>query len=672
MEERMKVCVRIRPLFVSGINRGRETNVSSCVDKVNNEVKVIDETGENGQARQFCCKYDNVFGESIKQDELYNAVGVQSVKSFLKGYNSTIFCYGQTGSGKTHTMFGAPTMFDHKKEGIIYRAVADVFNSLPEVKKLPDHDDLRVYVSMLQIYNEQVFDLLRDPQKQCPLSVHEDETSIYVAGLSEYCVANADECLAVVASGDQRRSVRSTDFNDTSSRSHTIFQLLLERTINSEQSVVRSKLNLVDLAGSEKWNTRSYMAQAHADELTNINRSLHVLGRCIKKLSERDSRKMTKTELTASNHIPYRDSKLTRILQDSLGGTSYTTLIATISPDVSDIRESISTLRFADCAKNIMQNTRIHKESKVDHELVQRLYQQIEQLKLENEKLKRNGGRINDTHDATNTTNTFDNSSTGANTPVVNKSSTKMMQSDGQVLESANASDPLHAAVAVQTLKDVRRLSKTFFDLEIEEEEYKESLLKVIANGLSQLKSTKDTNTTTRSFAMKENQVKVPDDEDDEIQQPGTGLNKLRIRQRRGPSTPQSSPYPHSIGFKGEDHNSSGVLKPFNSNMVSIQEENHVNSATVAKRELKAAIKRLRTQRKLQAWYDEKAKKQKEEQAEVKRQEKEEAALQREKETKRRQHAAQQKKKVQKYRAKMKKMRFAMDNEITTTESFKK
>lgn len=268
----------------------------------------------------------------------------------LNGYNSTLFAYGQTGSGKTYTLFGADNEYSadyiSSSAGIIPRAIEYLFNSIPE-----DDESISIHCSMIQIYNENIYDLLRDYRLNIPLDIREDPVNgLYVNGLSEYYIRCCSDCISLINIGIMNRVVRETyylfifsNMNQESSRSHIIFQILIEKQLKDEGKVVRSKLNIVDLAGSEKWkyftvNAKKEiesvtMNQEHIQELTNINKSLSTLGRCIYALS------------THSSHVPYRESKLTRLLQESLGGNSKTKIIVTLSPSEDCIQESISSLK---------------------------------------------------------------------------------------------------------------------------------------------------------------------------------------------------------------------------------------------------------------------------------------------------------------------------------------
>jgi kinesin family protein 3/17 len=194
-------------------------------------------------------------------------------------------------------------------------------------------------------------------------------------------VRNPRECLQLLRTGEEHRTIRSTHMNEASSRSHSLFQLLVEQqrppaedaAPGTGKTLIRSKFNLVDLAGSEKWKLDEDMESAHINELTKINLSLHTLGRCIAALSSRKS---------AKGFVPFRDSKLTRLLQDSLGGNTRTRLIATLSPSPDCVEESISTLKFADRAKQVMVYARVNEQREIDPAFVEKLQRELAHLKV--------------------------------------------------------------------------------------------------------------------------------------------------------------------------------------------------------------------------------------------------------------------------------------------------
>lgn len=357
-------------------------------------------------------RYDYVLGPEAAQSDVYQQVQ-DSVSRVLEGYNSTIMAYGQTSSGKTHSMFGASsasataTSRSHRAgkppegAGVIPRAMHDLFVALEAQQSFATSDPgtkTTVYCSFVQIYNEQLYDMLRDGGRNRPLEIHEDSNrDIYVQGLSEFRVKNMEECLALLRIGEENRAIRETHMNQASSRSHSLFQVVVEQELGPQDSrrkqqqhqqqaagfqsgtvfILRAKLNLVDLAGSEKWDTTQDIADQHAQELANINLSLFTLGRCIAALCASAT-----TVCSLPAHIPYRESKLTRLIQDSLGGNTKTYIIATLSPTADCAEESISTLKFADRAKQVLAYVRPNEECpSVDHALVEKLQREVTQLR---------------------------------------------------------------------------------------------------------------------------------------------------------------------------------------------------------------------------------------------------------------------------------------------------
>ncbi|EGZ05092.1 hypothetical protein PHYSODRAFT_248580 [Phytophthora sojae] len=368
--ENIQVFIRIRPLIERENSQERCAGTHSirATDHQSIEVRTSEST--------IKCTYDAVFDHTFSQEQVYDRVR-ECTQSFLQGFNSTLFAYGQTGSGKSFTMFGAETDLSryrpglqNSQAGIIPRAIKEIFAATVQMEA---DAQATVFCSFVQIYNEQIFDLLRDTQMNAPLEIHEDrKNDIFVEGLSEYAVRSVSDCLQLLQCGEQNRAVRSTHMNQVSSRSHSVFQLLLEQR-RKDGTVLKSKFNLVDLAGSEKWNMGTEMQDHHISEMTNINLSLHTLGRCIAALSSKSTGGPT--------HVPYRDSKLTRLLQDSLGGNTKTKIIATLSPSIDCVEESISTLKFADRAKKVMVMVRVNEQREIDPAYVEKLQEELEQLR---------------------------------------------------------------------------------------------------------------------------------------------------------------------------------------------------------------------------------------------------------------------------------------------------
>ncbi|KAG3035329.1 hypothetical protein PC121_g819 [Phytophthora cactorum] len=490
--ENIQVFIRIRPLIE------RETSQERCVgshfiratDHQTIEVRTSEST--------ITCAYDAVFDHTFSQEQVYERVH-ECTQSFLEGFNSTLFAYGQTGSGKSFTMFGAETDLSryrpglqNSRAGIIPRAIKAIFAATVQKEA---EAQATVYCSFVQVYNEQIFDLFRDTQMNTPLEIHEDrKNGIFVEGLSEYAVQSVSDCLQLLQCGEQNRAVRSTHMNQVSSRSHSVFQLLLEQR-RKDGTVLKSKFNLVDLAGSEKWNMGAEMREHHISEMTNINLSLHTLGRCIASLSSKST--------GGSAHVPYRDSKLTRLLQDSLGGNTKTKIIATLSPSLDCVEESISTLKFADRAKKVMVMVRVNELREIDPEYVEKLQQELEQLRevvrllqLPNNSSGNNGEAEGDTDNNNDDhEESGDQTSAGLRARVVrlvhentelkhqNERQQKELEklrlqrsSHGNSMASSSAVDPQilqtkqHLESTVRQLKDA---SDRFFRFEIEEEELK-------------------------------------------------------------------------------------------------------------------------------------------------------------------------------------------------------
>eukprot|EP01034_Spumella_vulgaris_P022428 gene22428-28553_t len=331
------------------------------------------------------------------------------------------------GPPNSSTSGGKAGLRDAEFMGLIPRAVNEIFDL--NARSRGETIDFKVYCSFVQIYNENLFDMLRDSSMVSPLSIREDKKEIYVQGLSEYHVQSVADTLQLLKIAEENRAIRETHMNQFSSRSHSIFQIYVEQKRLAEDGgeiSYRAKFNLVDLAGSEKWNTKTHMRDAHIAEMTNINLSLHTLGKCISSLAqisilkekeaaqrEREHLKSQSSldkstsfltlppsgsatpsksgtantrpstvQTSGSIHVPYRDSKLTRLLQDSLGGNARTFLIATVSPARINTEESISTLKFADRAKQVMVSAIVNETRPVDHALVKRLQQEVETLKV--------------------------------------------------------------------------------------------------------------------------------------------------------------------------------------------------------------------------------------------------------------------------------------------------
>ncbi|XP_036791709.1 centromere-associated protein E isoform X3 [Oncorhynchus mykiss] len=362
-ESAVKVCVRVRPLIE------REETAAESAEPVKfywkADKKTIHQVDDGNLTKNF--SFDRVFSAEETTLQLYQELAKPLVVSTVEGYNGTIFAYGQTSSGKTFTMMGSSLT-----PGVIPLAMEDVFQT---IKNCPKKEFL-LRVSYLEIYNETVTDLLCDSWKRKPLEIREgNNKNVYVADLTEELVTSPEQALAWIRKGEKNRHYGKTKMNQRSSRSHTIFRMILESRDrgdsasgeNSDCAIIVSHLNLVDLAGTER-ASQTGAEGTRFKEGCNINRSLFTLGQVIKKLSDETQKGFTN----------YRDSKLTRILQNSLGGNAKTVIICTITPVT--LEETLSTLQFASAAKNMKNDPHVTEVSD-DGALLRRYRNEIVELK---------------------------------------------------------------------------------------------------------------------------------------------------------------------------------------------------------------------------------------------------------------------------------------------------
>uniref|UniRef100_A0A3Q3FIF6 Kinesin-like protein n=1 Tax=Labrus bergylta TaxID=56723 RepID=A0A3Q3FIF6_9LABR len=327
----IKVLCRFRPLNKSEITRG-----DKFIPIFQREDTVI----LGGKSYVF----DQVFPTNTTQEQVYNTCAKQIVKDVLGGYNGTIFAYGQTSSGKTHTMEG--NLHDPQGMGIIPRIAEDIFE---HIFALDENLEFHIKVSYFEIYMDKIRDLLDVTKTN--LSVHEDKYRVpYVKGCTERFVTSPEEVMDVIDEGKASRHVAVTNMNEHSSRSHSIFLINIKQENVETELKLCGKLYLVDLAGSEKVSKTGAEGSV-LDEAKNINRSLSALGNVISALAE-----------GTKSHVPYRDSKMTRILQDSLGGNCRTTMFICCSPSSYNDAETKSTLMFGQRAKTIRNTVSVNLE----------------------------------------------------------------------------------------------------------------------------------------------------------------------------------------------------------------------------------------------------------------------------------------------------------------------
>ncbi|XP_050082283.1 kinesin-like protein KIF3A [Anopheles aquasalis] len=360
--ENVRVVVRVRPMDKNELDSGCQNVIK--VDKANRSVTVVKPTANSSEPPKVYY-FDNVFGEDSTQIDLYVDTARPIVDKVLEGYNGTILAYGQTGTGKTYTMSGNAD--SPQTKGIIPNTFAHIFGHIARGK---ENQKFLVRVSYMEIYNEEVRDLLgKELNKSLEVKERAD-IGVFVKDLSGYVVHNADDLDNIMKLGNKNRVVGATKMNSESSRSHAIFSITIESSETDEagrQYVRMGKLQLVDLAGSER-QSKTQSSGLRLKEATKINLSLSVLGNVISALVD-----------GKSTHIPYRNSKLTRLLQDSLGGNSKTVMCASISPADSNYVETISTLRYACRAKSIENLAHINEEPK--DALLRHFQEEIEELK---------------------------------------------------------------------------------------------------------------------------------------------------------------------------------------------------------------------------------------------------------------------------------------------------
>ncbi|PWA71634.1 Kinesin, motor domain-containing protein [Artemisia annua] len=359
LTENVTVTVRFRPLSRREIRKGEE--IAWYAD---GETIV---RNENTSSTAYA--YDQVFGPTTTTRQVYDIAAQHVVSGAMEGVNGTIFAYGVTSSGKTHTMHG-----DQRSPGIIPLAIKDAFSIIQET---PSREYL-LRLSYLEIYNEVVNDLLNPGGQH--LRIREDSQGTFVEGIKEEVVLSPGHALSIIAAGEEQRHVGSTNFNLHSSRSHTIFTLTIESSPcgenNESEAVNLSQLNLIDLAGSE--SSKAETTGIRRKEGSYINKSLLTLGTVISKLTDE-----------RAAHIPYRDSKLTRLLQSSLSGHGRVSLICTINPSSSNSEETHNTLKFAHRAKHIeikaAQNKIIDGKSliKIYQNKIRSLKEDLEQLHID-------------------------------------------------------------------------------------------------------------------------------------------------------------------------------------------------------------------------------------------------------------------------------------------------
>ena len=359
ISEPFKVYVRIRPFLPKEYQKLRRNNSTSLITNqfqvqnnkniqilnsifiVNNKtLYVLDPKHNNPQEKKYY--FNKIFTEQEKNKDVFEQAIKPTINNVINGYNSTTLAYGVTGTGKTHTIFGDLAL-SNGEDGVAIKACEYLFNKL---NKEYFSDDYEIKVSYIEIYNENVIDLLNNENENISLMIIEDPNKgVYVHNVKEFIINNTNELKKLICQGNKRRTMAPTNQNKFSSRSHAILQLSLKRKTYNEKKnnfdIYYSKFLIVDLAGSERGGLEKGKRR---EEGANINKSLFTLGSCINILSDKNRN---------GKFIPYRDSKLTRLLKDSLGGNILTVMLVCVSPSGESYDESISSLNYANRAKKI-------------------------------------------------------------------------------------------------------------------------------------------------------------------------------------------------------------------------------------------------------------------------------------------------------------------------------
>ncbi|GET89303.1 kinesin, putative [Leishmania tarentolae] len=382
-----RVAVRVRPPLHRELHGYRPfVDVVQIVPEHPNSITLCDaldtEDGRGAVYSRQSYTFDHVHETDATQKDVYELSARPAVLSVLEGYNATLMAYGQTGTGKTYTMEG---FTNEEERGIIPRAVEDVFAYIREKRCASEDIKFLVRASYMQIYNEVISDLLEPPATACVASRsssltvrHTPQRGVYIDGLSEWIVRTPKDVYGLIAKGTALRATSATKLSELSSRSHAIFTIVVEAIEGDEANPLSyrlGKLNIVDLAGSEKIRLAGVTGQ-RLEETKNINKSLHELGNVIAALAAKSGAHGRRVQ----RHIPFRNSALTSALRDSLGGNCKTTLIACISPALESYAESLSTLMFANRAKNI-QNRAVVNEGMSQATLLRAYEQELQRLR---------------------------------------------------------------------------------------------------------------------------------------------------------------------------------------------------------------------------------------------------------------------------------------------------
>ncbi|XP_065344579.1 kinesin-like protein KIF13A isoform X4 [Cloeon dipterum] len=380
--DKIKVAVRVRPFNRRELELGSQCVIEMAEQQTILHHPITMDKIERKQPKTFAfdhcfCSIDQNDENFASQELVFDSLGSDILSNAFQGYNACIFAYGQTGSGKSYTMMGA-----QHDSGIIPRLCDKLFERIAEMQS--SELTFKVEVSYMEIYNERVHDLLDPTSNKQSLRVREHNVlGPYVDGLSQLAVTSYEDIAALMTEGNKSRTVAATNMNSESSRSHAVFSVVLTQTLTDLKSGVSgekvSRMSLVDLAGSER-AVKTGAVGERLKEGSNINKSLTTLGLVISKLADQaGGGGGSSGKSNRDKFVPYRDSVLTWLLKDNLGGNSKTVMVATISPAADNFEETLSTLRYADRAKRIVNHAVVNEDPNA--RIIRELRAEVEALK---------------------------------------------------------------------------------------------------------------------------------------------------------------------------------------------------------------------------------------------------------------------------------------------------
>ena len=530
------VCVRCRPLSSLEYQLSAYETIRIMDDKMVILMDPIEYNGPNtifkNRSREQTYAFDFAFDKNSTQTTVFEKSTKFLIEGVVNGYNATVFAYGATGAGKTYTMLGKES-----NPGIMPLTLTELFN---KVKQFKNEREYKLKFWYLEIYNENIRDLLRfmNQSNSNSNNINEENESldlredpikgIVVSGITEINVNNSNDMLKILKRGNRNRTQEATGANETSSRSHAILQVAIEykdKNSGIDFEVKYSKLSLIDLAGSERASATQNRG-IRLIEGANINRSLLTLGNCINALCDAMSKGIKKP------YIPYRDSKLTRLLKDSLGGNARTVMIANVSPSINTFDDTYNTLKYANRAKNIktvvtrnVLNAQYHISNYVN--IINNLKNEISQLKQQI--ISKNKNSINETINNINSIDNNNLNSINTNKEKVNYNKNSMFKNEENYLENIKEIKELcKSQVAIKqkilaTKNEINKLSELY---EINKD------ISTINNGISYIIKQTDNNINNNTSPKKEENLKNIDNNTNQIldneNEKGSKLNILK------------------------------------------------------------------------------------------------------------------------------------------------